>query len=81
VFTAVDVPTFNVPIVVLLTEKSPLTERSPLTVRSPDAFVNKLIFSIQVAPFQKNVDPVAVPPIIVPVAFDQKVEVPLLTST
>lgn len=67
-------------IVVLPTEKPPLTMRSPFAVRLPAASVIKLVFSIQVAPFQKNVEPVAVPPIIVPVAFVQYVDVPLLTS-
>ena len=69
--TVVEVPTVKFPTVVLLTEKSPLTTRLPFAVRLPATSVIRLVFSIHVAPFQKNVDPVAEPPIIVPVAFDQ----------
>ena len=69
--TVVEVPTVKFPIVVLPTEKSPLTTKLPFAVRLPTELVNRLVFSIHVEPFQKNIDPVAEPPIIVPVAFDQ----------
>lgn len=80
-FAAVEVPTVRLSIVVLPIVKSPLTDRLPFTVRFPEVSVKRFVFSIHVYPFQKNIDPVAEPPMIVPVAFDQYVEVPLLTRT